>query len=452
MAESAARSGARVVAVDFFGDRDQARAATSYALGRDLGLPLTAEGLARAASRLDAGAVVYGANLENHPAAVARLGRRHALLGNEAPVVRQVRDWRVLRRFCADAGIACPTTLVAGEEGYARQKGGRWLRKRVRSGGGHGVRRWDGAPLDRSHLLQAEITGRAASASFVADGHAAQVFGLGEQLIGDKALGARGFAWCGNIAPFPAGGARGRGLAEAVADMASLLTRRFGLRGVNGLDLVVAEGPGGALVPYLVEVNPRVTASMELAERAHGVNVFTLHLAGCAGRPPGGHPAERQTAGFSADAARAAAVVDAPPAVVAIADAPPAVALPAAGPGPFFGKAVVFARRAVVTPDTDAWLEESLACDPVRAGGSDTRAVCAAPGRPAVRDVPGSGEPIAAGHPVCTVFADGAPDRDACLAALHQAAATMYGRLRHGGRRREVRRERETHADQRSHA
>jgi predicted ATP-grasp superfamily ATP-dependent carboligase len=174
---------------------------------------------------------------------------------------------------------------------------------------------------------------------------------------------------------------------------------------------------------------------MELAERAYGVNVFALHLAGCAGRLPGGHPAERQAAGF-------------------------------------FGKAVVFARRAVVTPDTDAWLEESLG--PGRAGprGDDAGRAGApesgSPGGPgsargddddnggaawpAVRDVPGSGEHIAAGHPVCTVFAGGAPDRDACLADLHRAAATMYGRLQHGGRRREVRRERETHADQRSHA
>lgn len=411
MAESAARSGARVVAVDFFGDRDQARAATSYALDRDLGLPLTAQGLVRAADRLDAGPVVYGANLENHSAAVARLGRRHEVLGNEAGAVRKVRDWRVLRRFCGEAGIACPTTLVAGEEGYAREMGGRWLRKRVRSGGGHGVRRWDGEPLDRAHLLQAEIRGRAASASFVADGRAAQVFALSEQLIGDGALGAHGFAWCGNIVPFPAEGHPSRELAEAVAEMAARLTRHFRLRGVNGLDLVVAEGRAGALVPYLVEVNPRVTASMELAERAYGVNVFTLHLAGCAGRLPGGRPAERQAAGF-------------------------------------FGKAVVFATRAVVTPDTDAWLEESLGSGREGSSGSGS---AGAPW-PAVRDVPASGEHIAAGHPVCTVFADGAPDRDACLATLHRAAATMYGRLQHGGRRREVRRERETHADQRSHA
>lgn len=411
MAESAARAGGRVVAVDFFGDRDQARAAESYALRRDLGLPATAAGLARAARRLGATAVIYGANLENHPGTLAALARSCEVLGNEAAVVRRVRDWRVLRRFCAEAGIACPTTLVAGEESYARDTGGVWLRKRVRSGGGHGMGRWDGAPLDRAHLLQEEVAGRPASAAFVADGRSACLFALSEQLHGDGALGARGFAWCGNILPFAAGGDAAPGdardaaerLRAAVAEMATSLTRRFGLRGVNGLDLVIAEGAGGELVPFLVEVNPRFTASMELAERLYGLNVFTLHLEGCAGRLPP---------------------------VVAAGESP------AAG---FYGKAVVFAPQAVVTPDTSPWLDETI-------GGSGAQRA-----HPAVGDIPRSGARIAVGHPVCTVFA-AAPDHDACLAALHKAAATINERLRHGGRRREVRREATTHADQRTHA
>jgi len=428
MAESAARVGARVVAVDFFGDRDQARAAESHAVDRDLGLPATAAGLVRAARRLGGDAAIYGANLENHPAAIARLARTHEVLGNPAEVVREVRDWRALRRYCQEAGIAHPTTLLAGEESSAREKGGAWLRKRVRSGGGHGVRPWDGAALDRAHLLQEEVAGRAASAAFVADGHAARLFALTEQLTGNHALGARGHAWCGNILPFAAagasrpddaatmpdpGGSADERLVAAVARVAGLLTARFGLRGVNGLDLVMRETRDGVAVPLLVEVNPRFTASMELAERAWGVNVFTAHLEACAGRLPGASPAAG--AGLPADLAR-----------------PPA--------GGFVGKAIVFARRSSVAPETGAWLEETLED---AAGASVTAAI---------RDVPAGGRRIRARHPVCTVFAAGEPTRDACLERLHEAAATMYGRLRHGGRREEVRRERTTHADQRTHA
>jgi predicted ATP-grasp superfamily ATP-dependent carboligase len=379
LAESAAAGGAAPVAVDFFGDRDQAPGVESYALQRDLGLPCTAEGLLSAAGLLSAEAVMYTANLENHPEVVRSLAMQREVLGNTPETLVELRDWRVLRGFCAEAGIAHPATLLRGEERQAG-RGGRWLRKRVRSGGGHGVRPWDGEPLDDAHLLQAEVEGRAASAAFVADGRAARVFGLTEQLVGDPALGAHGCAWTGNILPLDVPGGDAGGLLDVVAGWASRLTRRFGLRGVNGLDFVLARAPGGALVPHLVEVNPRYTASMELAEHAYGINVFALHVEGLAGRLPGDVPAERQAAGF-------------------------------------FGKAVVYARRTVVTPDTDAWLEQG------------------------VRDVPSGGERIAAGHPVCTVLALGAPDRRACLAELHMRAATMEEALQHGDQRREVRRE-----------
>jgi hypothetical protein len=107
MVESAVRGGHEVVAVDFFGDRDQARLAESYALQRDLGLPATAEGLGEAAERIDADAVVYGSNLENHPEVVGELATRLRLLGNPAEVLRDVRDWGLLRRFCQIGRASC---------------------------------------------------------------------------------------------------------------------------------------------------------------------------------------------------------------------------------------------------------------------------------------------------------------------------------------------------------
>ena len=67
-----------------------------------------------AAGRIDADAVVYGSNLENHPEVVAELAGRRRLLGNSAEVLRDVRDWALLRRFCREAGIAHPATLLRG--------------------------------------------------------------------------------------------------------------------------------------------------------------------------------------------------------------------------------------------------------------------------------------------------------------------------------------------------
>ncbi len=362
MVESAVRGGHEVVAVDFFGDRDQAGLAESYALQRDLGLPATAEGLVAATRRIDADAVVYGANLENHPEVIGELPPGSRLLGNPAEVVRDVRDWARLRRFCLEAGIAHPVTLLRGEEGCARH--GRWLRKRLRSGGGHGIGAWDGAALDDGHLLQAQVDGRAASVAFVADGKQARIFGLTEQLLGFSALGGSGYAWCGNVLPLQVPGAGAASVQVQLEHMVSRLTRHFGLVGVNGLDVVIGRDPEGVVRPFLIEVNPRFSGSMELAERAFGVSVFALHVEGCAGHAPRD---------------------------------------PVFDPAPdgFFGKGIVYARRPTVAPDTEAWLTRG------------------------VRDVPWRGQQIAAGHPVCTVLARGR-DREACLGGLFSAAAAVY--------------------------
>jgi len=385
LVESAVRGGHDVVAADFFGDRDQARLAESYALQRDLGLPATAEGLAAAAERIDADAIVYGSNLENHPEVVSDLAGRRRLLGNPAEVLREVRDWALLRRFCREAEIACPVTLLRGEEERAGR--GRWLRKRRRSGGGHGVARWHGGALDEAHLLQAEVDGRAASVAFVADGRESRIFALTEQLLGRAALGGSGFAWCGNLLPLELPGADAAVVRAQLEHMVSSLTRRFGLVGVNGLDVVIGRDPEGVARPYLIEVNPRFSGSMELAERAFGVSIFSLHLEGLAGRLP-----------------RASAAARAPDGCV--------------------GKGIVYARRPLVVPDTEEWLVRG------------------------VRDVPSPGQSIAAGHPVCTVLARGR-DRQACLAGLFSAAASVY---RDSEETKEGRRERTTHFDHRTHA
>ena len=360
MVESAVRGGHDVVAADFFGDCDQARLAESYALQRDLGLPLTAEGLAAAALGVDADAVVYGSNLENHPEVIAGLAAQRPLLGNSPEVVRRVRDWAALRRFCREAGLWHPSTLLAGEERGAGS--GRWLRKRVRSGGGHGIRPWDGQALDDAHLIQAAVRGRPASAAFAADGRHSLVFGVSEQLVGHPGLGGSGFAWCGNVLPLDLPAADAASVLAQIDEMASALTAHFGLVGVNGLDLVIGRDPEGVARPYLLEVNPRFSGSMELAERAFGVNVFSLHVESAAGRLPQWAPA-----------ARAGHV----------------------------GKGIVYARRPVTAADAEMWMARGL------------------------RDVPWTGQRIAAGHPVCTVLARGA-DRRECLAGLVSAASTVY--------------------------
>jgi predicted ATP-grasp superfamily ATP-dependent carboligase len=142
--------------------------------------------------------------------------------------------------------------------------------------------------------------------------------------------------------------------------IASALTKAFGLVGLNGIDFVLRAGE-----PYVLEVNPRYAASMELLERAGRLSVFESHVAACAGALPS---------------------VEGP-----IQDV--------------LGKAVLYARRDVVVGDSVRWLV-----------------------RDDVRDVPFPGERIARGHAVCTVFARGA-DSVTCYARLVATAAALEREL-----------------------
>ena len=122
--------------------------------------------------------------------------------------------------------------------------------------------------------------GLACSAVAVANGDSAVVLGVSEQLVGHRGLGARGYAWAGNVVPPRLGDEQQQALAVAARAICAHLAAAFELYGLFGVDLVW-DGERA----WVVEVNPRPTGSLECVEAAHGVGVFAAHVAACAGRP-----------------------------------------------------------------------------------------------------------------------------------------------------------------------
>jgi predicted ATP-grasp superfamily ATP-dependent carboligase len=231
------------------------------------------------------------------------------------------------------------------------------------------------------------------------------VIGLTEQLIGREELGARGFAWCGNILPLAMQPTERAAVLREVERIAAQLTHHFGLRGVNGIDVVIADGPDGHPRTFLIEVNPRYTASMELIERAYGLNVFTLHVEAMAGRLPDFSLAEhlrlQEADGdidtdVDVDADATVGRVQCRPQTVGVG----AVGLPCALQRTYNGKGIVYARRTVNIPETADWMEQDR------------------------RDIPFPGERIEGGHPVCTVLAEG-KGREACWNHLLASAEAV---------------------------
>jgi predicted ATP-grasp superfamily ATP-dependent carboligase len=235
--------------------------------------------LVGAAAMEAASGVVYGASFENHPALVARLAERHALLGNPPATLRAVRNPARVGAALRHAGVPYPRTFVTAPPEPPR----RWLRKPLRGGGGRRVHEWRGGALPAGAFVQERIDGLACSAAAIADGVDAVLVGITEQLVGRRAFGVHGYRWCGNIVPprLPAG--EREALLGQARTICSCLAGAFALRGLFGVDFM---WDGEHAWP--VEVNPRPTASLEAIEaiRAHPPGVFDAHLRACAGELP----------------------------------------------------------------------------------------------------------------------------------------------------------------------
>lgn len=353
LAQLALRAGYDVVALDYFGDADLQAACSSVSLLRDFGGRYSPAALVEAASQIAAPAVVYGASLENHPQQVARLSDGRRRLGNSPQTLEQVRDHTRLKAALHAGGFRFPTTLAA-DETLAADSAGHWLVKPRRSGGGHGIRQWQGETLAAEELLQAQVAGTLGSASFAANGEDAVLLGLTRQLVGEPAFGAKAFRYCGNLLPLEA--VRRQELLAELQAMAEHVTRTFGLVGLNGIDFV----DDGAHV-WLLEVNPRPTAALELIDAAYGLRVFDVHVRACGGALP------------QFDLGQKIATT------------------------PTFGKAIVYAKQNVTLGTTAGW---------------------ATRGR---RDIPHPGETIRRGHPICTLTAQGANAQE-CRTTLEQQA------------------------------
>ncbi len=330
---SLARAGYSAWAVDQFGDRDLKRVAACAVCPYDR----YPDALPELAAQFPPGPVLYTGGLENHPHIVAELARSRDLWGNPPNVLARVRDPFRLSRMLLNAGYPTPH-LVAQEEPCPSE--GRYLRKPLRSGGGLGVRFSEpNEPASSDQIFQEFVCGPLLSAQFVND----RLVGVTEQLVGESSLHAKPFAYCGNVGPVP--------FPAAVAWIGNLLCET-GLRGVWGADFVLRDGQ-----PFVLEVNPRYTAAMEVLEHATGARPLSV-----------ANKRRWDEDGYGL---------------------PPIKADNAT-----IGKAIYYAPHAITFPHSGPW-------DADLAGAFDPWRL------PTFADIPEAGSAIQAGWPVLTFFATG---------------------------------------------
>lgn len=283
IAQSAARGGYRVLVLDAFADQDTLDCADC------LRVPLRGAGLdpARVRSTLEqrladevaAGrnlvGVVYGAGIESDPGLLDWITERLPLLGNSAEVLSLVTDPGRFFPLLDRLDIPYPESRMTPPPA---DHSSTWLVKESASSGGQAIRAWDGVDprTPTPHYFQRHLPGIPMSLLFIANGREPRVVGYNRLLTSDVDAER----------PFLYGGALGRALLDArfgqtVEDYAGALTTALGLRGLNSLDFMLHEGR-----PYLLELNPRPSATMSLYEDDCAEGWISRHVRACSGELP----------------------------------------------------------------------------------------------------------------------------------------------------------------------
>jgi predicted ATP-grasp superfamily ATP-dependent carboligase len=323
LAESAVKAERDIVSIDFFGDVDQEQICENIGLRKEYGAELDSFDpslFLKAASQLEFDSVIYVAPLENHLQVLERFEKHSRIIGNGVKVVTEVRDWKRVREFCKENGINFPQTV----------EGTGLIVKPKKSGGGVGIHHLS------EYVVQRYIKGKHYSASFLGNGEQGRLVSVNEQLIGREEFGARDFWYCGNITP------AGIEREDVIQGLCENVVAKFKLKGSCGIDFVMDKGL------WLMEINPRPQATLEIVEKAYMVNMFTLHINAVEGTLEWiGRP--KRT----------------------------------------WGKAIIYAEKEVKIPDASQWSTYGW-----------------------IKDIPHPREIIKKGEPLCTVLADGSDRDD----------------------------------------
>jgi predicted ATP-grasp superfamily ATP-dependent carboligase len=172
------------------------------------------------------------------------------------------------------------------------------------------------------------------------------VLGVTRQLVGDARAGAKPWHYAGSIGPLDTS----REVMAQLSSLGEVLSRRFKLRGLVGVDLVIARNRA-----WVLEINPRYSSSAEIVERVTKQSAIAAHVAACSG-------AAAKLTAITADTNS-------------------------------HGKLVLYAKQdVVITAEFHDWSMSRAAVDIDQCQ---------------LADIPSAGQVVTAGHPILTVFATG---------------------------------------------
>ena len=304
--------------------------------------------------------------MENHLSVLHELTTQATLLTPTVDQIARLRNPLDLQAVLANHRCQYPRTFASNEN--LPQDKTLWLKKPIASAAGQGICEFDNIDTsvpDPAVIIQEKITGRSISASFLMHPDRTEVLGCTEQLLGHREFQANKFQYCGSIGPLHMPAA----INKQILELGYFLQHEYALRGLIGVDLILQHDQ-----LWLIEINPRYAASMELFESQFDKSMIQLHLDSFSSNPA------------SFNRINHAKV--------------------------HYGKAILYAQAPTQIPKEfqPTW-QAALNCQ-----------------HPTVADLPAIGETVLAGNPLFTIFARSESAAET-KAKLHQQAANFYNRL-----------------------
>lgn len=215
---------------------------------------------------------VYGSGFEAQPELLQKVAALIPVIGNSSATLAAVKDLSVFFAVMQKLNIKHPETF---EQLPADVDASLYVRKFSGGCGGVHIKPAASAPhhwLER-YYFQRKLEGLPVSLLFVANGTEVDVVGFNEQWVSASA-----------DMPFRYGGAVSHAalsviVQEQLLDAAKHLTAKFDLLGLNSLDAIVHKTSAGAEQVYVLEVNPRLSATVDLYNN-DGV-LFERHVQAC---------------------------------------------------------------------------------------------------------------------------------------------------------------------------
>jgi methenyltetrahydromethanopterin cyclohydrolase len=265
LAQAAKNAGLKPLVIDLFADLDTQGYATDFRQVKSLAEQDLAPAVDHFIERYAVSHAIYGSGFECYPESLYYLNSRLVILGNYPDVFTRQLDKQAFFSTLDQLNIPHPEVVFS-----APNYGVDWLLKPMQGQGGVGIKRYHAEDSVGSLVYWQKFqAGAAQSVLFLADGEQVQVIGFNSQWS-VRLSETQEFVFSGVINSTDLSDAR----KALITGWLKQMVPAFWLKGLNSLDFIHADD-----CSYVLEINPRPSASMQLYDQ----DLLGRHIQTCVG-------------------------------------------------------------------------------------------------------------------------------------------------------------------------